>query len=112
MYMPTIASCVCIVPTVTTASMVHRGELITTTPIVVIVTIAVQRTHTWPAAASTHLPHQQIQLGCTSHLEIEASTPASISSDTHAMIHFDMPDLAVRSSLLMSFTISFDTHTR
>lgn len=89
--MPTIASCVCIVPTVTTASMVHRGQLITTTPIVVIVSIAVRRTRLWPAAASTPLPHQQIRLGCTSHLEVAARKPISISPDTHAMIPIDMP---------------------
>ena len=94
MYMPTITSCVCIVPTVTTASRVHRGELITTTPIVGIVTIAVRRTRIWLAAASMHLPHEQLQLGGTSHLIIAASTPISISSDTHAMIHIDTPRLS------------------
>lgn len=39
--MPTITSCVCIVPTAPTSSMVHRGALITTAPDVDIVTIAV-----------------------------------------------------------------------
>lgn len=89
--MPTIASCVCIVPTVTTASMVRRGELITITPIVVIVSIAVRRTRLWPAAASTPLPHRTIRLGCTSHLVVVARKPDSISPDTHAMIPIDMP---------------------
>lgn len=94
MYMPTIASCVCIVPTVTTASMVHLRARITTISTVGIVTVAVRRSHILPAAASMHLPGQQLQLGYTSRLMIDASTATSISSDTHAMIDINMPRLS------------------
>lgn len=99
MYMPTIASCVCIVPTVTTATMVRRGALIATTPIAVIVTIAVLRSHILTAPESMHLPHQQLQLGRTSPLVTETITPTSILPDTHAIIDIDLPRLS-RSQLI------------
>lgn len=92
--MPTIASCVCIVPIAPTSFTVHPGALITIAPDVGIVTIAVWRTHIWPVATSAHLEHQQPQLECTSHLLIETSTPTSIAPDTHAMIRIDMPRLS------------------